>query len=82
MAKIGLVFLLLTVAGIAGISFVTIPSIYNIGDTVADTVDGKATGSQVGGAVISGIVLWISTGFFIALIIFGIILTVIVLAMD
>ena len=79
MNPVGLVFLLITVAGIAGIIYVTIPSIYNIGGAVADSVDGKATGSQVGGALISGIVLWLTTGFFIALIVIGVVLTLVCL---
>ena len=79
MNPVGLVFLLITVAGIAGIVYVTIPSIYNIGGAVADSVDGEATGSQIGGALISGIVLWLTTGFFIALIVIGVVLTLVCL---
>ena len=71
--------MLITIAGIAGIVYVTIPSIYNIGDAVADSVDGTATGSQVGGALINGILLWLTTGFFIALIIIGVVLTLVCL---
>lgn len=71
----GLLFLLLTVAGIAGITFVTAPGL--------DFMFGAATGEEDANivSVIAWIViLWISTSAFVLLTVGGIVLTIVTVA--
>jgi len=71
---IGLVLLAI---GAAGINYITIPSINNIGHQVGDNLPhDNSTGAVVahaGSAIVSGIVLWITTGFLIAILIAGVV---------
>jgi len=59
--------------GIAGILFVTIPSVIAIGDGAEKAVEGDSSG--VAGAVIGGILLYFTTSLFVILTVGGFIVT-------
>jgi len=73
--------LVLLAAGAAGINYITIPSINNIGHQVGDVLPhANSTGQVVASlawAGLSGVVLWITTGFLVVLVISGIIVFIV-----
>lgn len=71
LVSIGLAILF---GGIAGIYFITLPSIYGIGDG-AEAVANNEVGKGVSQIIIGGIILWITTGLFICGIVAGGVLT-------
>lgn len=73
---IGLVIL---AVGVSGILFVTIPSIENIGQQAVNLSNDNSTGKAIvhaGSAVLSGVILWFTTGLFIVAVIIGFIITI------
>ena len=67
--------LLLIAGGISGIIFVTIPSIYGIGDGAEDIINDNV-GKGVSSIIIGGLFLYFTTGLFIIISVFGGILTI------
>jgi len=58
--------LLLIVGGISGIVFVTIPSIYGIGEGAEDIINDNV-GEGVSSIIIGGLFLYFTTGLFIVI---------------
>jgi len=75
MAKaVSLIGILILIGGICGILFVTIPSIYAIGNGVESVVEGDSSG--ISGAIVGGILLYFTTVVFIFLILIGLVITI------
>jgi len=66
---------LLIACGLSAIYFVTIPSIFGIGDGVENIIDGEQVSEGIVNTIIGGIILYFTTGFFIFLVGLGIFLT-------
>jgi len=60
--------------GISGIYLVTIPSIFGIGEGAADIVNGEDVGAGLSNIIVSGLLLYITTGLFIAVTAVGVVI--------
>ena len=61
---IGILFI---VIGISAICFITIPSIFGIGEGAANIVDGEDVCDGLSNIIIGSLVLYLTTGLFIAI---------------
>jgi len=64
---------LLILGGVSGLYFVTGPSIFGIGESVESVIEGEDVGKSVGNAIVSGIVIYFTTGLFIIFTVGGIV---------
>lgn len=72
MNKISIIIgILLIIGGSSGIYFVTFPSIMGIGDNVENIIDGQEISESVVSTIIGVIILYFTTGIFIAILSLG-----------